>query len=154
MNKTLIIGYGNSIRGDDAVGHKAACALMERVEDDDVTVKAAPQLAPEMAHDLADHDLVLFIDATCEGEPGEIRCRELEPDLIPLGEMPHALKPGDLLGLAHQLYDTPPRAMLITVCGDVFRFQETLSEPVKVAFPELIEVVLNIIADQGDITSA
>jgi hydrogenase maturation protease len=149
MQKTLIIGYGNAIRGDDAVGHQAACTLLERIDDSRVSVKPVPQLAPEMAHDLAEHDVVIFIDASCEGEPGDIQCRKLEPNLIPLGEMPHALTPPDLLGLTHQLYDAPPRAILTTVCGKIFTFQETLSEPVEEAFPELIQRILHIIENDN-----
>ena len=62
MPGTLIIGYGNLLRGDDAVGCRAAYKLEQRFHGDpDVEVIAAQQLTPEMADDIARHSFVLFL---------------------------------------------------------------------------------------------
>jgi Ni,Fe-hydrogenase maturation factor len=47
----LVIGYGNELRGDDAIGQWVARAV------------AAHQLTPELAEDLAHTDYAVFVDA-------------------------------------------------------------------------------------------
>jgi hydrogenase maturation protease len=148
MPSILIIGYGNAIRGDDAIGWRAACELAEDAFPEAVAVLPAAQLAPEMAPEVAEADVVIFVDAACEGSPGEIRRRSLAPQPIPLGEMPHALKPADLIGLTRQLYDASPRCHLITLTGQNFEFQEGLSPVVAAAFPALLERVRDLVGQE------
>ena len=71
MPGTLIIGYGNLLRGDDAVGCRAAYELEQLFRDDpDVEVIASQQLTPEMADDVAGSDFVLFLDAATGEDAG------------------------------------------------------------------------------------
>ena len=70
----LIIGYGNSLRGDDNVGCHVAQMLDRHYDGDpDVRVIGSHQLTPEMAEDIAASEFVLFLDAAA-GEPaGKIK---------------------------------------------------------------------------------
>jgi len=71
---TLIIGYGNLLRGDDAVGCRVAYKLDQLFQDDpDVEVIASQQLTPEMAEDVARSNFVLFLDAATGEKPGTLR---------------------------------------------------------------------------------
>src|SRR5208283_625871 len=77
----LVIGFGNLLRGDDAIGCHAAHALEEHFRDDpQVEVIAAQQLTPEMADDLARNEFVLFLDASYGEQPGTIRQAALSPE--------------------------------------------------------------------------
>ena len=68
MNSTLIFGYGNPSRGDDALGP----LLLERLAADglpDIECLTDFQLQVEHALDLEGRDLVLFIDAHVSCQP-------------------------------------------------------------------------------------
>lgn len=143
-NRILVIGYGNSIRGDDAAGWQAAVTLAREDDisrDPRVDITPTAQLSPELAADLARTDEAIFVDASCEGTPGEINVNSLEDSSIPLGEMPHALTPSDLAGLTRQIYDWTGRSTLVTITGRSFGFQQKLSPPVEAAFPELLQTI-------------
>ena len=67
MPSIVVIGYGNPLRGDDAIGWKAAEALRDVYEDDmAVEVFASHQLNPEMAESVAEAGMVIFIDAVAD----------------------------------------------------------------------------------------
>ena len=53
MPHTLIIGYGNPLRGDDAAGYVAAELLRERIFDPQVETVSEQQLLPEMMQSIA-----------------------------------------------------------------------------------------------------
>ena len=102
MPGTLIIGYGNLLRGDDAIGCCAARELERYYHDSgEVRVIAAHQLTPEMADDIAASQFVLFMDASCGEDPGTIRVTKLSPDSTPNG-FTHQLNPATLLSAVDQ----------------------------------------------------
>ena len=63
----LVIGYGNTLRGDDGIGPAVAEAVAA-LGLPGVRVIVAHQLTPELAADLADAQLVVFVDAAVGGE--------------------------------------------------------------------------------------
>src|ERR1039458_487126 len=82
----LIIGYGNLLRGDEAIGCHAAHALEEAFrEEPEVEVIASQQLMPEMADDVARSGFVLFLDASQEGTAGALRRAAALPEPGPGG---------------------------------------------------------------------
>ncbi|MBD3165450.1 hydrogenase maturation protease [bacterium] len=146
MARALIIGYGNTLRGDDGVGRIVAETLQQRLADrEHVQVLSVHQLTPELAADLAEAGRVLFIDASSEGEPGDIRLLPLPaPDPSdatpgrPLG-MGHSLSPLDLLSLSLSLYGQEPRADLLTVSAREFGHEEILSGAVRAVLQIIIQ---------------
>ena len=73
MPGVLIIGYGNRMRSDDAVGAEAADRLAEAYRDDPrVRVISSHQLMPEMAREIAEAEFLLLLDADAGGIPGAI----------------------------------------------------------------------------------
>src|SRR5947207_2352820 len=75
----LIIGYGSSLRGDDGAGSIAAELLAERFKENDVQVRRCHQLVPELAEPISCAEVVIFVDACRENQPGEITCRPIAP---------------------------------------------------------------------------
>lgn len=140
MSRIVIIGYGNTLRGDDAVGWLAAEALAKRFDEAKVTVLTRHQLAPELAETISAFDVALFVDATQDGEPGEIRCVDVEPLLVDSG-FTHSASPEALLVLARELYGRAPRGILISLCGEEFALGDRLSPAVERALPRLIDLV-------------
>jgi hydrogenase maturation protease len=75
----LVIGYGNTLRGDDAIGPLAVQELEDENEFSDVEFLTCHQLAPEVAEHLSRAGAVLFIDASAAAPTGAIECREIVP---------------------------------------------------------------------------
>ena len=78
--RTLVIGYGSPIRGDDAIGPLAADALAAGALPPGLRVLSRHVLTAELAEDLCAADRVIFLDASVQGEPGEVQVRQLHPD--------------------------------------------------------------------------
>lgn len=117
----LVIGYGNPLRTDDGLGWHAA-AVLALAHLDDTTVLQRHQLTPELAVDVADASLVVFVDArpAAAEDDREIRVEEVEPHYGPL-TWTHHLTPGELLALTALSGHAPPRAWLVTapaLCTD------------------------------------
>lgn len=134
---TLVIGYGNPLRGDDGVGWAVADALQDRTG---VTAVSTHQLLPELADQIANAEKVVFVDATVEGEPGDIRVTAVSPQTIGTAST-HQMSPGVLLSYVAELYCRCPPAYLITITGQDFGYTETLSPLVTSKLPALQKAV-------------
>jgi hydrogenase maturation protease len=144
MIKTLIIGYGNTLRQDDGLGIYAAEELSRLALPAGVAVLTCQQLTPDLAADLAEVDSVAFIDACAPaGQPGRITQRDLAPCTTTPSGITHHFGPGTLLALAGALYGHTPRAMLFTVEAESFELGEGLNEAVVTSLPELVRQVSN-----------
>lgn len=120
--KTLVIGYGSPIRGDDALGPLVADRLEEEQLPGEVEVMSRHILTAELVADLMDKDRVIFLDAAVEGEPGEVRCRRLRPDASAVSTMAHFLDPRELLAWCETLYGRTPETFLVSACGADFGY--------------------------------
>jgi hydrogenase maturation protease len=122
---SLVIGYGNTLRGDDAIGPCVAGAVATW-QLPGVRALAVHQLTPELAEALATAGLAIFVDACPASEGEEVGLRSLEPADSPylLG---HVSDPRYLLGLARALYGWSPPAWWILVPGASFEFGDSLS---------------------------
>ena len=127
----LVIGYGNTLRNDDAVGSRAA-TVVHGWGLPGVTALAVTQLTPELAEPLATARLAVFVDArlAAEGDLPEVEVRPLEPS----GEAStfgHIGDPRRLLALARAVYGSCPRAWLVTVPAADVGLGEGLSPQAK-----------------------
>lgn len=138
----LIIGYGSDLRGDDALGQRAAEMLCERYGDTaNVTVLRRASLTPELAHDVSLADVVIFVDCDAEAEPAVITRYDTVPIDDASAAMVHFLDPPALLGWAKLLYGSEARGVMFTMGGVTFECADELSHPVEAAMPALIEIV-------------
>lgn len=138
--KWLVIGIGNILRGDDGVGWRAAELLtceVPRIAD----VIACLQLTPELAEPLSQTDRVIFIDACTEGKPGLLDICNLQPRASDDYCLFHHLDPCVLLGLSQAWFKRCPDAVLVTVAGEQFDYQEVLSPPVQTALGRVVQTV-------------
>ena len=145
--RTLIIGYGSPIRGDDAIGPLAADALAAGALPAGVSVISRHVLTAELVEDIAAADRVIFLDATVEGEPGEVRVRNLAPDATAVSTMAHFLDPRELLAWCQTLYQREPAAYLVSAAGATFDYSHyRLSPAAAAALPPMLERVRELIA--------
>jgi hydrogenase maturation protease len=148
--KTLILGYGNTLRKDDGLGVYAALALDSLTLPADVEICTYHQLSPELSPTLAQVDHAIFIDAALasNGEkPGTIKTRALQPRTRQPGSITHHFDPETLLAMAETLYGHAPQATLFSVTAASFDLEEGLSPEVSAALPVLIESIKKYLRD-------
>ncbi len=136
MPRVLIVAYGNPLRSDDGVGWVVADELRRKLASPEVEVLQLTQLLPEIAESISRADTVIFVDASCEGEPGELRCRPVTPPPAKT-QFTHQLSPAELLGLASELYGKTPQAFCVSLTGQCFEHGEELSESVAARLAQL-----------------
>jgi hydrogenase maturation protease len=108
---TLIIGYGNPLRQDDGIGWRAAELLEQTLPAGSAEIIQCHQLTPELAANLEDASVVVFLDAACDQEPGAISSVPVQAEGAVVWS--HYLTPGQLLSLSEQLGGKAPPAFLI-----------------------------------------
>ncbi len=146
MARVMIIGFGSTIRGDDAFGYLAAEQLIDTIDENKATILARPLLTPDLAEDLNNVELAVFIDISEEGPIGELVMREIEPDQNSTISMVHFLSPQALLYWTQHLYSSAPRAIMFTIRGEDFDFKEnTLTPAVGKALDDVVERVTLLI---------
>jgi hydrogenase maturation protease len=155
IRTSLIVGFGNSLRGDDAIGEIVAQAFSGEAAIDGANVVICLQLTPELAEHLAVVDLVVFIDAAAGIQPGRIVVTPLRGAPALSVGLVHHLNPEELLFLSSSLYGRSPQAFLVAVGAGSLELDEGLSEPVAAAVPAAIaavrQLVLNPPAHDGSV---
>lgn len=135
MADLLIIGWGNTLRGDDGFGWAAAERLREALPDAEVLT--VHQLTPELMEAISRARRVVFIDAGTEGEAGVLTCSEVRASTS-AEAFTHQASPAGLLAGSLALYGYVPEAVLYSVKGESFEFGEELSAGVGKALEELV----------------
>jgi len=140
----LVIGYGNEVRGDDGIGPRVAEAIAA-VNYPGVRVVRCFQLVPELAADLADAQLAVFVDALANP-----RRRDIEMRRITAEEMSdwstHTGDPRALLALTRAVYGRTPEAWWVMVPGEDFGFGEGLSPLAEENVREAIDRIAVLVA--------
>ena len=136
--RTLVLGYGNTLRSDDGFGWRVAAEFSRMVPGADS--RAIRQLTPELAEAVSRADLVLFVDAAANGEPGQLCCREVLAGEA-VSALSHQMTPARLLWLARSLYGGAARGIEVSVCGESFALGEGLSPAVEARLAEALRVV-------------
>jgi hydrogenase maturation protease len=141
---TLIVCYGNALRGDDGVAWKIANLLRVKLDDERIELICCSQLTPELAEEMSHAARVLFVDACVEGFPGDIRWSPI--DLADPSEknadaaaFSHHSTPRSLLALCSALYGEVPDTTEVTVCGSTFSLSEELSAVVEAGVQKAVE---------------
>ena len=135
--QTLVIGYGNTLRGDDGVGY----CIAEQIEAWQIpTMKAIAchQLTPDLAAEIAEYDRVFFVDATLPGTHQSVTIQPLLPSETPASQTHHST-PASLLTLTKTLYQAYPEAYQILIPTVTMDFGETLSERTEQAMQQALQ---------------
>lgn len=130
----LVIGYGNTLRGDDGAGYHIA-QIVEAWDLPDVRSLSVHQLTPDLAADIAEAETVIFIDAIVLDSPHpempdpwlEPIDRPIEP-FSPNSFTGHHTDPRSLLALTEKLYEKRPIAYHLLIPALDFKFGESFSE--------------------------
>lgn len=146
----LIIGVGNSLRGDDGAGWVLAQQLgdalaaggAERNADRGATVQVrlVQQLLPELAAEMAELAPAVLVIVDCAAGAEAARLQRIEqaaPELLDS----HGLTAGQLPALAVRLYEFRADAWSATVGGSNFAHGEGLSAATAAAIAAAVPVM-------------
>lgn len=136
----LVIGYGSPIRGDDALGPMVAERLLDLDLPADVDILIRQTLTPDLAGNLNDAEMAIFIDASTDGPAGELVCRRVVADPNASLAMVHFLNPAGLLSWTRQVYGRAPQAYVLSFRGENFDFHNyRLTPAVEAAVQPMAE---------------
>lgn len=138
----LVIGYGNTLRGDDGAGP----AVIEKLQvGSDPRLRAISRqlLTPELAETVASAGNVVFVDASIDSTEGAL-LRDVSPSESSrvLG---HASSPAEILAVARDVFGKTPRAWLLTLPGVQFDFGNHFSETTRRAIAEAVTVINGLV---------
>ena len=142
MIPPLIIGYGNTLRGDDGAGVIAAQRVRETIPGVDVLI--VHDIQPEVAESLTPRQLVIFLDAAAGTE--SLVCTTIDASApVPPVES-HLFSPPQLLVLCKSLYGVIPESVyLIGIPASNFAYSEELSPPTAHSIDECVALVRKLI---------
>ncbi len=144
--RILLIGYGNPGRLDDGLGPALAekfqaletdCVGAQRFASQEqpsfqtlepLTVESNYQLNVEDAAQIAEHDLVVFADASTAAKP-PFTFTPVEVEKGGLSFSSHSVSAPQLMGMVEELFGKEPEAWMLAIRGYEFNeFGERLSE--------------------------
>ena len=134
---TLIVGYGNALRGDDGAGFLAAELLRDRIHRPDIEILSQHQLLPELMEPISRASRVIFIDASVSGRAGKVHRIPLRPAPA-CARVTHHATPEALLAGAQSLYGHTPEATLYVIPGRNFEIGQDLTPSVRRAVDQLV----------------
>ena len=134
----LVIGYGNTLRSDDAVGPMAV-EEMDRLGLPGVQTASYPLLAPEAAEAVSRARQVIFVDAVT-GEHPCVTLRKLKA-AHSSQVMAHAARPETILALARDVFGHCPDAWLLAIPVQDLSLGERLSPLAEAGLRQAIELL-------------
>lgn len=147
--KTLVLGLGNPLLGDDGVGWRVAEALRERINNPNIEIDCHAGGGLSLMERLIGYDRAIIIDAINTGQKpqGTVMCFRV--DELPKYASSHlasshettlqtALQVGRMMGA---LLPNDIRIVAIET-QNVYDFSEELSLPVARALPHAVELVI------------
>jgi Ni,Fe-hydrogenase maturation factor len=154
--RTLIIGYGNPDREDDGVawhvlvgianyfGISTPYSYIEGLFPEGHTLDLwfNLQLTPEMADEMTPYNRICFIDAHTGAVEADIHWQILESK-FQNSPLTHHLTPESLMSVLEHVYKRKPEAILVSIRGYQFGFQDILSQRTAELCSSAVESICN-----------
>lgn len=146
--RTLIVGIGNELRGDDGAG----AFVVQRIASLSIPgleAMTVHQLLPEMALEISTATGVIFVDAiSCVSDNDAPVCRRIDA----AGSEPsrsHHLTPGQLLALTASTTGQRPEAWLMSIPVTRMGIGDELSETALRNSTEAIRMICDQCSERG-----
>ena len=138
----LVIGYGNELRGDDALGPRVV-EVIAAANFPGVRCGRSSSL-PELAAVLAEAEMVIFVDALANPSRSSVELAPVATEEI-TDWSTHTADPRTLLALTRAVYGRTPEAWWLMVPGRNFDFGEELSATAEVNMRQAIAGIKRLI---------
>jgi hydrogenase maturation protease len=151
----LVLGLGNLLLRDDGVGLELLRELRHQYENNPYVefVDGGTQGIALLGHVSGRRAMLLLDACTVDAEPGSVTVlREPLEELTSPGITAHGANASGLLSSASLLRDLPAEVVLVGVSPAELHTGVGLSEPVRRAIPEAIEMAAKILEEmlEGD----
>jgi len=147
--KTIILGVGNIILGDDGVGVHVANRLKNKIKNPDITIDEATTGGMNLLDLILGYDKAIIIDAvkSDKNNQGEVK-------RIPISDFntmhscnPHDVSLIEAIDMAKKMGENkiPKQIIIIGIMMKKIpcEFKEELSKKIKNAVPKAVEMTLN-----------
>lgn len=141
--RVLVLGYGNPGRQDDGLG-AALVAALEKREAPGVTLDADYQLNIEDAAAMAEHDFVVFVDASLEG-PAPFGFERVRP-ASEIAFTSHSVSPASVAAICEDSFGAAPETWVLGIRGYSFEFVEGLTPQAQKNLEDAVAFVERVIA--------
>lgn len=162
--RTLIVGFGNPDREDDGVAwhtlHRIADYFNIPVSaDTDAGIFPAGesldfwfnlQLMPEMAAEMVYYQRICFVDAHTGALDEEIHIEKLESK-FQNSPLTHHMTAESIISILENVYHHLPEAILVSIRGYQFRFEQSLSARTKILSIQAAETIINWILTEKQV---
>ena len=152
--KTLLIGYGNPDREDDGVAWHIlrgvadffGLIIPDNLDEDLIKVDEKLhflfdlQLIPEMTYDMAQYPRLCFVDAHTGALESDLNMQILDRK-FQKSPLTHHMTPQTILSILEQTFNHKPDAILVSVRGYQFGFENFLSPKTKKLATDAIEKI-------------
>jgi len=147
--KTLVLGIGNPLLGDDGVGFHIAQELARQIKDENIDVEDTSVDGLNLLELIIGYDRVIIIDAimTKGGKVGEIY--KLRPEnlanTVHFITSPHNANLAIAIEIGRKiLAEEMPEEIVVFAVGikQVPKFTEEMTEKVRAAIPKAVNLIL------------
>jgi hydrogenase maturation protease len=144
--RTLVLGLGNDILTDDAIGLHVARALRQRFTGDpSVEVRETTEMGLALLDLITGFETVFIVDSIQTGKAAPGTIHELDPQSLKvlMGRTPHFVGVGETLALGNQLGLPMPNQVRIFAIEieDAVTVSTSLSASLAAALPDIAEIV-------------
>ncbi len=147
MKKTLIYGYGNPARQDDALGVMLAEMIEEWLKNEGIAgaeTDSNYQLNIEDAERISHFERVIFADASKEEHIENFEVTSVEPSARVEFTM-HAVSPAFIMHLCQSIYGRTPEAWLVHIRGYEWELSEGLTQRASINLEASLQAVQSMI---------
>jgi len=147
--KTIILGVGNLILGDDGVGIHVVNEVKKKIKDPDITIDEAITGGMNLLDLLVGYDKAIIIDAVKSetAESGEVKRIPISGFNTMHSCNPHDVSLIEAIKMAKKLGETriPSKIIIIGIMMKQIpcEFGEKLSKKIAAAVPKAVEMTLN-----------
>lgn len=151
--KTLVLGIGNPILGDDGIGVRVAEALTHRIDDGDIKVRTANTDGLGLLELILGYDRLILVDALMSesvevGKVYRLKLEAIEPS-APSVSLTHHVNLATAVELGRKLFlEEMPKEIVIFAVGvkEISQITEEMTAEVGSAVPEVCELILKEVA--------
>jgi hydrogenase maturation protease len=150
--RVVVLGIGNILLGDEAVGVRVVEALQDYALPPEVELVDGGTCGMELFDQLIEVDLLIVVDALLAGkQPGEmVRLAGAEIPVFFRSKLsPHMIGLPDVLASLEFAGHTPKEAVVIGVQPQSFALSLEMTPAIAACVPELVSRVLDELASHG-----